>query len=45
MPLFGRDTTSVAANSGCREHVGIFALFENASRNSIGNQVSTGKDE
>ena len=29
----GRDATSVAANSVCRENVGINASFENASEN------------
>ena len=40
----GRDETSVAPNSECREHVGINAFFENASDNNI-QQVSNGNDE
>ena len=41
----GRDATSVAANSECREHVGINASFENASENNNKEQVSNGNDE
>ena len=40
-----RDATSVAANSECREHVGINASFENASENVNVQQVSNGNDE
>ena len=41
----GRDATSIAANSECRELVGINASFENASRNNNVQQVSNGNDE
>ena len=41
----GRDATSVAANSECREHVGIDASFGNASGNNDIRQVSNGNDE
>ena len=38
----GRDATSVAANSECREHVVNNASFENAS---VNNNVRNGNDE
>ena len=41
----GRVANSVAANSECREHVGIKASFENASENNNIQQVSNGNDE
>ena len=41
----GRDATSVAANSECREHIGINASFENAHRNNNVQQVLNGSDE
>ena len=41
----GQDATSVAANSECREHVGITVSFENASGNNNVQQVSNGNDE
>ena len=41
----GQDATSVAANSECREHVGIIVSFENASGNNNVQQVSNGNDE
>ena len=40
-----RVATSVAASSECREHVGINASFENASRNNNVQQLSNGNDE
>ena len=42
---FGRDVTSVSANSERREHVGIFASFENASENKNTLGVSIKNDE
>ena len=41
----GRDATSVSANSERREHVGINASFENASRNNDTLDVSNVNDE
>ena len=41
----GRDATSVAANSECREHIGIDASFGNASGKNNIRQVSNGNDE
>ena len=41
----GRDVTSMSANSERREHVGINASFENASRNDDTLGVSNVKDE
>ena len=41
----GRDVTSVSANSEHREHVGINASFENASRNNDTLDVSNVNDE
>ena len=41
----GRDATSVSANSERREHVGIRASFENASRNNDTLDVSNVNDE
>ena len=41
----GRDATSVSANSERREHVGISASFENASRNNDTLDVSNVNDE
>ena len=41
----GRDVTSVSANSERREHVGINASFENASRNDDTLSVSNVNDE
>ena len=41
----GRDATSVAANSDCRERVGINASFENASENNNIHQVLNKNDE
>ena len=41
----GRDVTSVAENSQCREHMGINASFENASGNNNVQQISNGNDE
>ena len=41
----GRDATSVSANSERREHVGINASFENASRNNVTLDVSNVNDE
>ena len=41
----GRDATSVAANSECREHVEINAFFDNASENNNIQQVLNGNDE
>ena len=41
----GQDVTSVSANSERREHVGINACFENASRNNDTLDVSNVNDE
>ena len=41
----GRDVTSVSTNSERREHVGINAPFENASRNNDTQGVSNVNDE
>ena len=41
----GRDTTSVAANSECKEHAGINASFEIASENNNIPKVLNGNDE
>ena len=41
----GRDATSVSANSERKEHVGINAFFENASRNNDTLDVSNVNDE
>ena len=41
----GRDATSVAANSECREHVGINASFEKVSGNNNVQQVSNGNNK
>ena len=41
----GRDAITVAANSECREHVGINDSSENASGNNNVQQVSNGNDE
>ena len=42
---FGREATSVTANSEGREHVGIDASFENASENNNMQQVLNGNDQ
>ena len=41
----GQDVTSVAANSECREHLGVNASFENASGNNNILQISNVNDE
>ena len=41
----GRDATSVAANSKCREHIWINAIFEHASGNNEEQQITNGNDE
>ena len=41
----GRYAASVAANSECREHVGINGSFENAPGNNNIQQASNGNDE
>ena len=42
---FGRDATSVTANSECREHEEINVSFENASGNSKVQQIPYGNHE
>ena len=41
----GRDATSVAANSKCREHIWFNAIFEYASGKDNEQQITNGNDE